>query len=633
MSRILLIFMLLISSLGAQTGDEADQYINNLIDEEEFIPRITPEITIPIDINRADDEDLSRIPFLTDKQIRIIAENRPFRTFSELAKIIGTDSLKLIRPFIDLNKAEPLFRARALCRISGSSPVSKGYLTGKYTGSPFDIYNCTEIHYRSIFSAGILSQKDAGETDPVDHLSGYISARFLEDRIRIVLGNFRASAGTGLVISGPYDQNSGIINIKKSHESSINLRPFLSAQESPGFYGLGLLTEISGISALLFYSYAFLDPLIDSESGLIYGFKSTGLHRTENESYGRNDLSQSTAGICFTFPISAQPFLESGFCLLHTKFDPCVVFDRRSRSESMLQRNYYHFSGNRADNLSFFLRLRSMETQFDGELALSRPGKYACQVRGGFSTDDLQTGILFWHLEPDFYAPSGRISGSTIGFPANSRGIRISLSVFPYLHTTIGVSWTLEKNLFRTPTVQFPPSRRKFVSQIEYPYDRRGKLIIRYQHDRIYAEPDRQKFRIHLLERISPDLRLQSRIEFSTNSNWGAETGFLIFQDFQWQIFSFLRLGTRISFFHTWNYDLRIYEFENDVPGVLRTVPDYGSGNKWYIIVRLDPAENFTFWMKIKRIIMDDTSSIGSGDDATAGDHRQEFRLQIGFRY
>jgi hypothetical protein len=633
MIRILLFFLIAISSVGAQTGDEGDEFLNNLIDEEGFVPRITPEITIPIDINRAEDDDLARIPFLTDKQIRKIENNRPFRTFSELAEIIGRDSVKLIRPFIDLKKAEPIVSVRTISRISRAFPLSQGYFSGSYNGSPFDIYNCAEIHFKSVYSAGILSQKDAGEPDLADHLSGYISARLLQDRFRIVLGNFRASAGTGLVISPPYGQNSGMIHIRNSRESSLNLRPILSAQESPGFYGLSFLIKIPGISALIFYSYALLDPLIDIESGLIYGYKETGLHRTVNESFGRESLRQSTSGICLTFPVLNQPFCESGLILLHTVFNPEIVFDLRSRSESMVRRNFYHFSGNQVDNLSIFLKLRSARTSFDGELALSRPGKYACQFQAGFGTDDLQTGMFLWHLEPDYYSPSGRIAGNSTGFPANTRGVRMGISVFPYSGAIFSISLTLEKSLFRTATVQFPGSRREIVTQLEFPHNRNTKLILRYQHDRISADADRQKVRIHLLKKISQDLRLQSRVEFSTTSNWRAETGFLVFQDFQWQFFTFLRITARISFFHTSSYDLRIYEFENDLPGILRTVPVYGSGNKWYLIIRLDPMAKITLWLKIKQNILDDADSIGSGYDATSGDHREEFRLQIGISY
>jgi len=631
MARQLIILCLIFTNLGAQTDTLLNDYTNDLIDEELFPPRNTSDNQKPIDINQAAAEELKKIPHLSAKQIQRIQSERPFKKFSDLGATIGSDTLKMIRPYIDLTKVGSPYEGYVVSRIAGVFQKNKGTISHAYPGSPLDIYHRMEFHYNSWLSAGLLAQKDAGESDPVDHIAGYINLRFFNNRIHVILGNFHASAGTGLILSPPYGMESKTLTIRIPSGAISNLQKFLSTHESFGFNGIGLAAEVLNTSAVLFFSSKNLDPLLDPSSGLIYGFSETGLHRTGTERQGRGRLHESSIGGIMSFKICSVPNIETGLSLLRTIYQPQITYNVESRSESMIRRNFYHFSGNQIDNYALFARIASGQFYITGETAISRPGKYAHQITGGLIRGKTRIALAYRELSPEFYAPFGRTPGNLSGFAANHRALRILLSTKLTGHFALNAVWTLEKDLYRSTGLQFPGHYRHLLLQMRIRIHPGTIFIIRYQHNRNLNTPGRQKLRLNLENKISGDLKLRSRLELSTDQNWQGRLGAAMFQDIQWQFLPFMLLITRMTFFHTWNYNLRLYEFENDVPGVLRTVANYGSGNKWYLIVQIDLSEKLSIWMKIRQYIMDDVPSIGSGNDLIYGNSKTDFRFQ--FRY
>jgi len=631
--RLFVIVCLVISGLEARPDSLLEEYSENLIDEESFPERDNPEISVQIDINNGTPGDIGRIPFLSRTQVLRMLDMRPFDSFTDLAALIGRDTLNMIRPFIDLKAHIPVFSGLFISRISGSDPKNRGILSGIYPGTPFDIYNRIDFQYRSWLSCGFLSQKDAGETDLFDHRTGYFHARFSQNKIQMILGSFRVSAGTGLILSNPYGMGGESFNVRSPSGGPIDLRPFLSAHESYGFQGIGFKLDLHDQSAILFASSKTLDPLIDPASGLIYGIRETGWHRTESELYGRDLLRESSVGGALTIEITESPQFQAGFSLLRTIYNPPIIYNMQSRGEFMIRRNYYHFSGDRITNFSLFSSIASNNIYLTGEYAASRPGKSAYQISGGSIHRNSKFGFIIWYLTPDYTAPFGRVTGTAGGFPANCKGIRFIFSSRLTSRWSLNFAWTVEKDLFRPAGSQFPGVYRQLLLQVRNRPQQLITVIIRYQHTRTTSGPCLQKMRISLENRVSRDLRLRSRIAFSSDQNWRGKVGFTMFEDLEWQFFRFLRITSRISFFHTWNYGLRLYEFENDVPGVLRTVPNYGSGSKWYFILRFDPLLKTSLWLKIKKLILDDVPSIGSGNDLTDGNVKMEYRIQIQYQF
>ncbi len=631
MVRPLIILYLIFAKLDAQTDTLLNDYANDLIDEEFFPPRNSSDNPEPIEINQATAADLKKIPYLSAKQIERIQNARPFKKFSDLVETIGSDTLKMIRSYIDLTWVGSPYKGSVVSRIAGVFQKNKGTLSHVYPGTPLDLYHRLEGHYKDWLSVGLLAQKDAGESDPVDHIAGYINLRLFNKRINVILGNFYASAGTGLILSPPYGMESRTLDIRMPSGALSDLQKFLSTHESFGFAGIGIAANMLNTSSILFFSSKNLDPLLDPSSGLIYGIKETGLHRTSTELRGRGSLHESSIGCILSFKIFSFPNIETGFSLLRTIYQPQITYNLESRSESMIRRNFYHFSGKQIDNLALFTRVTAGQYYLAGEIAISRPGKHAYQISGGVIRRKTCIAISYRELSPVFYAPFGRTPVSLSGFAANHRALRILLSTKLTGHMALNAVWTQEKDLYRPTGQQFPGHYRRFLLQMRISTHPGALLIIRYQHNRDLNNAGRQILRFNMENKISSDLKLRSRLELISDQNWQGRIGLAMFQDVQWQFLPFILLISRMTFFHTWNYNLRLYEFENDVPGVLRTIANYGSGNKWYFIVRIDPSDKLSLWIKVRQYFMDDVPSIGGGNDLIYGNVKTDFRIQ--FRY
>ena len=111
------------------------------------------------------------------------------------------------------------------------------------------------------------------------------------------------------------------------------------------------------------------------------------------------------------------------------------------------------------------------------------------------------------------------------------------------------------------------------------------------------------------------------------------EAGFLIFQDFRYDPSDILRFYGRVVLFQSDSYDSRVYEFENDVNGVMFNPALYGEGIRWYLIVELSPTEFFHISGKYSETIKPTESSLGSGLNTIRGslDNRISFQIDIKF--
>ncbi len=633
MVRSLTVLMLLVACLPAQPDSLLEAYSELLIDESALPEQDSHQIYAVIDINNCPAAKIADIPMLSRRQIQNIRNQRPFGSFHDLAAVIGPDSLKLIRPYIHITRTEQRFRIQYRTRISGSLQQSRGIRSGYYRGSPFDLYQRFDLSFRSWLSAGFLSQKDVGEKDITDHLSGFLGVSLMEDRVKIILGDFRASAGTGLILSNPYGTGSETMHIRLPSGNLIDMRPFLSAHESFGFRGIAIKMNAHRFQTFTFLSLKAHDPQVNRANGLIYGIRETGLHRSDAEMIDRDLLQALSYGGGISFEISNKPDFGFGMAIIRTKFSPPIHYDLTSRTLSDIRRNFYHFSGTRLDGLTCFTRLKSDQAYLTGETAFSQPGGYACQLSGGIIQNASRLGVVFWLMNPAFSSLFGRSAGNMASFPANKEGFRFIASHRSDSRLTLRLSWTMEKDLYRTPSVLFPGSRRQIVFLIKVRPVQRTSLLLRYQHDRSREGLSIQKLRLNFENRLMPDLRLRTRIDLSSNQNWQGRVGYSAFQDIDWKFLPGIRLTARVSFFHTWSYDLRLYEFENDVPGVLRTVPNYGSGSKWYLILQITHLEPLMVWIKLRQYQQDDVASLGSGNDMIDGNTKTDFRLQFSIRF
>ncbi len=89
-----------------------------------------------------------------------------------------------------------------------------------------------------------------------------------------------------------------------------------------------------------------------------------------------------------------------------------------------------------------------------------------------------------------------------------------------------------------------------------------------------------------------------------------------------------------LTFFESDSFDSRLFQYENDLPGVLTNRALFGRGNRWYFLAKYQPAKKFAAYLKYSETYRDDVDVIGTGSDQIYGnlDRRVGVQLEMKLR-
>jgi hypothetical protein len=146
----------------------------------------------------------------------------------------------------------------------------------------------------------------------------------------------------------------------------------------------------------------------------------------------------------------------------------------------------------------------------------------------------------------------------------------------------------------------------------------------------------RNSYRTEIVYDVTNKLRMKSRFEFNTYDIKDAEInekGFLVFQDIRYAVTKTLLLYGRIIFFETDSFNSAVYEFENDLTGVLTNLAMYGKGLRWYLMIRYKPFDFVTLSVKYAETYKSNEISLSSGNNLIRNnlDNRISFQIDISY--
>lgn len=265
-----------------QLGGDNDVDLSNLFQV------LVDHYNDPLDLNRADAQDLSALMLLNDVQVSSllshIQRNGRLLSIYELQTINGWDAatINLIRPFVTVRESQLGARAsfkeimkqatneimlRSTMNIEErkgfmdrSNPFGREYTdpggeplpdfgnTGArdslranskvYLGSPFRVYTRYRFRYRQNISLGFTAEKDEGEEffkgsqSSYDFLSAHLFVRDL-GRLKVVaIGDYSAQFGQGLTFWNGLAfaaKSSFSLNVKRN---AVGLAPYTSVNEN-----------------------------------------------------------------------------------------------------------------------------------------------------------------------------------------------------------------------------------------------------------------------------------------------------------------------------------------------------------------------------------------------------------------
>jgi hypothetical protein len=509
-----------------------------------------------------------------------------------------------------------------------------------FIGSPFESYTRLRINLYKNLSTGFLMQKDVGERNLYDHLSGFLSWNHPTYPFKILLGNFYIRSAEGLLLSGPFSLPKNALIVKSSSSRYIQTRPFLSSNEYDGFWGGAIeVGDLNSWKLITFYSQILRDGIISRDKNSITGFDRSGYHRTFSERAKENLISEKSYGGVISLPVF---FIDQiGMTFVKTQYSPKL--DLLSSNER--RRNYFKFYGSAIENYSIFCEKNFHKIRIAGEIAPVNSKLISHITTVNFNHSDWHFVLKSWRIHSQFQSPFGRIPSDSNPFPQSVQGFMLGMIGNPLDDLKLTTYWSNKNDLWRSFFQPLPLQKKEFYIQGEYSFGVKKYLIIRYHisSSNFYsseilekAERTKHSFRAQIKQHFSTKIRFQSHLEKVTlyyNPLRTVKSGINIYQDIFWQIIKPIRIQIRFSTFNTFDYDSRIYEYENDLPNVFSNYALYGRGRKWYVMLTLKPAPQIKIWLKYRRITFDGVEAIGGGITTINGDMRQDIHLQVEFQY
>ncbi len=658
--------------------------VENLEDDQEFdYATLYEDLEIlaanPLNLNKAEEEDLKQLRLLSDVQILDLQRYRDalgnLISLNELQSIPSFDlkTIRAIRPFVTVNESEDDYQLPIKRMFTeGKSVVfmkwrrvleeQKGYIApdvfneAPYEGDPNRYFLRYRYQYENRFRMGFTAEKDAGESffsgsnpNGFDFYSAHIHLReynrYLED---LIIGDYTISLGQGLILHNDFGSSKSafVMDLKKGGRT---IRPYNSINEVNFFRGSAItLNAGKNFSSTLFYSRKQLDGNTFTDSTDIENdferFSSvitSGYHRTESEIARKDAIGLESVGGKLQY---RKRDFKIGINGIYERFDR--TFDRNFQLY-----NQYQFSGNDILNTSIDYSYRYQNFNFFGESALSDNGGMA-HLHGMLVGLDrsIDLSILYRNFERDYQVLNSNSFGETAG-TNNERGVYLGMIFRPYK----GWSLNMYADIWRHPWLRFrrdaPSHGREYLLRLDYYEKRNFNFYAQYKfEEKFINEPSDfenpidklgeitlHRLRLHFAHRINKNLNVRTRAEFSWFNRQGQnyiEKGYMVYQDVIYKpIGSPFSFTGRYAIFDVDSFDGRIYAYENDIIYEFFIPFYYNRGRRYYINLRYDFLRRYTAEFRYARTIFDNIDTVGSGNEQIDGPVRTELKAQLRFSF
>ena len=638
----------LIENLSDETDAETDnaELVNILEDLERN----------PININTADLLELLKLPGLDQPTAQLILDRRnkfgKFYSVNELYSIRGIDDQLILNiiPFITisygkktkiqdqtssdlesnfLSKSRLFFRSRFTNDLQNRA----GFLDGKYVGSKLKNYNRLIFDYNSNYQLGILTEKDPGEKSLTDFTSFHLQIKNFGILNNFIAGDYVLEYGQGIALWSAFGFSKSADAIYPVKKKSRFLRPYTSSAEYRFFRGAAVRIQLENFNVTGFYSSNFLDASIDPYTNEITSLGQTGYHRFESEIIKKNAASSKIIGGVIDYRYAGRYNL--GLIYYNTTFNKNFAVE-----------DIYSINGNNFNYLSTYYDLNFTsinlfgEFTFDGTSVASINGFQISATRDFIFTTSIRSyprnynnlyGFGFSERSGRINNEFGIYSGIKWRLPVGIIDLYYDNFKFPY--KTFENSLSSEGDEFLINFISKPLTRLE--TRLRYKYESKEVSEVINLNENIIRRL-KQSIRTEFIYKISNNIRLKTRLEFNNFYIKDAglnENGFLMFEDIRFLPHPNLNLYGRIIFFQTDSFNSAIYEYENDLIGVMPNLAMFGKGIRMYLIVRYRLLNYLSLSAKYSETYKPGETSLSSGDNEILGNVGNRISFQIDVRF
>ncbi len=598
-----------------------------------------------IKLNFASVEELLQIPYLNRATAAAIIKQRnllgEIKHFSQVEYIdeIGKEIIKYISPFIDLVTASELYRTNTSASFFRNFDISirsraiillkeqKGFIDNKFEGSSEKIYNRVVINKADQFRLALLMEKDPGESNLNDFTTIHLFAKDIWIFKKIIFGDFFVEFGQGLAMWSPYSLFKGTETVNILPKNERGIIPYLSTNENQFLRGISSQFEFKGFTLNTFYSYRYLDANLDPWTQSITSLFVDGYHRSENEKSKKDKVTERLFGsaLKYNFNIGSVGLLYYN-STYNYNFESDFALREMENSFSYLSSGYSANVGklNITGETSFYKN--SLATLNTLDIYLSKNMSIIFSYRN--------YGRDYWNNHSGAFGESSH--------PQNEEGFYLGAKV-----TTAFGNFNFYFDQYKkfSTSQKLPFSSNGYDFLLNYTLKLKGQNSINVKYKYELSEEETKVEGINILSNLSKqnirgeyqhtlfkDINLRSRFELvKTNFTSTNEYGFLCFQDVRYSYGEHINVYGRIIYFKTDSYLSRVYEFENDLAGIVTNTPLYGVGLRWYLMAKYSFPIGLSLSLKYSELYKPDEKFLGSGDNLINGNKDNRLNIQLDY--
>ncbi len=408
LTSLTLISCLLFSPCYAQTDESAAPWRIEDAGEVEYLPSGS------IDLNRITLGELLQVLGMTYDLARAVIELREalgsFSSLDELRRLedVSPETIEQISPYFRVTLEGRKYTINATTRYQFDSPIKEGV-----EESPYRQGEKLFFSGESGISLGLAFEKDAGEGELWDHSAFSLELPLPEAKGFMVLGDYLAGFGQGLVIRAR--RNFGLSGRSSDHMIFYprRLRPYHSWDESIALRGAGANLNLNPVNVFTWGSQRYRDAYLN-ESGQITSFDDSGLHRSATEEARRDACLEEAWGAHVEYGKLGRN-LSIGATLSSVKWDRQYVNDDESISETRAGSFNLGYDAEKANVI--------MEAAWDDRGAGAQMGSMQLISRL------LKTSVSIYYVDPDYFAPLASSLDFDLGKVNNREGVYASLRI------------------------------------------------------------------------------------------------------------------------------------------------------------------------------------------------------------
>jgi hypothetical protein len=593
-------------------ADESDTGAAELFSERLF--ELTED---PVMINSGDEKEISRLFFLTDFQVKVLADyvrtSGKIVSLFEIANIPGFDreSAEMLIPFITFESRLAIFSDSARFRqIILTNFTYKNTTTDtSLVGSPWKML----VKYKFAsgrLAGGFTTEKDPGEKflsgkPPLpDFLSGYLTYKGTGSIKRIVVGDYSARFGQGTNI------NSGIrtglsLTTPGYLAGRSEIRPYTSSDENNFFRGAAAELSYKSFDLSLFLSFnkidATLNDTVDLSVSSIKSFYKTGLHTTVGTILKKDAVLETCYGVNLTYNFKN---LRTGIILTENRFSLPVIPDLGNPADR------YDFTGRQNDIVTIYYNSLIKRFILYGELSTSGLNKYAFVQGISFRpADRLNINFLYRNYSPGYvsFHGNGPAGGSgnrnEYGMLGNftfeaAKFLFISagsdMRYYPWLSYRSSAPSLAKRHEVR---IKYLPLQKLTIEAL---YNFRYSMVNSHDENRIPAQDEIVSQSVRGLVKYSPSeyIALSTRADYKIVNPSGSK-GMLLLQDINIRFRRIpVSIWMRYNIFNTGGFESGLYTWENDLLNSFSVPVLYGNGNRVYIMASWKIADRIELRIK-----------------------------------